>query len=304
MPLHRGIQLRAPLAGAKFALKRCQRIAHDHISSEVTLPMFSTFSQIRRGGAAMALLAIVGVLLLLAVIFFMWAVGVNNRLVKLNQGVDAAWAQVENVYQRRLDLIPNLVNTVKGAASHELDVQVGVVRERAQATQIKIDPSNPEALKTFQENQGSLGSALSRLMAVAENYPQIKANENFLQLQQQLEGTENRISVERGKFNDVVREYNTTIQTFPASFVAAFRNFKERPYFKGEAAAAKPPAVDFSKPAAPAPGAATNMPVSTPAVPVVPAPGPAPGTPPTMPAAPQTTHTLLRPGLTIPASLA
>lgn len=217
-----------------------------------------------RGRVVLILLGIVIVALVAVFAFFAWAVGVNNRIVRRNQAADAAWAQVQNVYQRRLDLIPNLVATVKGAAAHELDVQVGVVRERAKATQVNINPTDPEQFKTFASSQAALGGALGRLLAVAENYPQIRANENFLTLQAQLEGTENRISVERGKFNEAVMAYNSEILVFPGALVASFRNFRARPYFTGEAEAQKAPKVEFEAPKANS-GASQLLPEASPA---------------------------------------
>src|ERR1043166_6120446 len=136
-----------------------------------------------RGNVVIVILAVVGVLLLLAIIVGSWLVGINNGIVRKNQAADGAWAQVQSVYQRRLDLIPNLVETVKGAAAHELQVQVGGVQERAKATQVRIDPSNPDQFKDFVSKQAELGSAIGRLLVTVENYPQIKANENFLTLQ-------------------------------------------------------------------------------------------------------------------------
>ena len=149
-----------------------------------------------------------------AVVLFFWVKGVYNNMVTLDEGVQTAWSQVENVYQRRADLIPNLVNTVKGYAQHESATLEGVVNARAKATQITVDPENltPESLAKFQKAQGELSSALGKLLSITENYPDLKANENFLQLQAQLEGTENRITVERQKFNETAREYNTTIR--------------------------------------------------------------------------------------------
>ena len=178
-------------------------------------------------------------------------IGINNSVVTKNQACDAGWSQVENVYQRRLDLIPNLVATVKGAASHELDVQVKTVEQRASATKVTVNASNLDDLKKFQAAQGELSGALSRLMVVSEQYPQIKANENFLNLQTQIEGTENRVAVERKKFNDVVQDYNSYVVRFPASFIADFRGFKVRPFYKADEAAKYAPKVDFSKDAVP-----------------------------------------------------
>ena len=172
-----------------------------------------------------------------------------NSLVRLNQGVDQQWAQVQNVYQRRADLIPNLVSTVTGAANFEKSTLTEITNARASVGQVKIDPNSaptdPEKLKQFEAAQQSLGSALSRLLVVSENYPNLKSNENFLNLQTQLEGTENRISVERGRFNDAVQQYNTAIKSFPAVLYAGALGFHPKPYFTGTPAAQTPPSVKF-----------------------------------------------------------
>lgn len=198
-------------------------------------------------------LLLVGVVLAglvgLLVIGLMWAVGVNNKIVKKSNTMDASWAQVQNVYQRRADLIPNLVNTVQGAANFEKSTLQEVVNARASVGQVKIDPSkapdDPQQLQKFQAAQDQLSSALSRLLVVVERYPELRANQNFLSLQAQLEGTENRVSVERGRYNDAVRDYNTYIQQVPATFVASFRGFKTKPYFEATAGAERPPQVQF-----------------------------------------------------------
>ena len=176
-----------------------------------------------------------------------WAMGSRNSFVTKEEGVASAWAQVENVYQRRADLIPNLVETVKGYATHEQSTLEGVVSARARATQVTIDPDkiDAESLRRFQEAQGELGAALSRLLAVTENYPDLKANENFMQLQAQLEGTENRIAVERKKFNEVVRDYNVTVRQFPGNIVAAMFGFEAKPYFEADESAHQAPKVEF-----------------------------------------------------------
>lgn len=170
-----------------------------------------------------------------------------NNLVTLREQVNRDWANVENVYQRRADLIPNLVETVKGYAAHEQETFEKVVNARANATSIKIDAANmTEAdLKRFQAAQGEIGSALNRLIAVAENYPDLKANQNFLELQAQLEGTENRIAVERRNFNATAQSYNTAIKSFPAVIFAGWFGFKERPYFEAQEGADVAPKVDF-----------------------------------------------------------
>lgn len=190
-----------------------------------------------------------GVLVLLVVIgFVMWGVGVYNKLVGLDEGVKQGWSQVENQYQRRIDLIPNLVSTVKGIANFEKETYTAVTEARAKAGQTKIDASqltDPVAFQKFQAAQDQLSGALSRLMVTVEAYPQLKANENFLQLQSQLEGTENRIAVERMKFNQVVQEFNTTIKRFPASLIAGFTGFSEKQYFKAIAGSDQAPKVEF-----------------------------------------------------------
>jgi LemA protein len=196
-------------------------------------------------GVGIVLAGLIG----LAVIAFMWGVGKNNTMVKMRNAMDAQWAQVQNVYQRRADLIPNLVQTVQGAANFEKGTLEAVVNARASVGQAKIDPSrapdNPAELQKFQAAQDQLGSALQRLLVVVENYPQLRANQNFLGLQTQLEGTENRISVERGKYNSTVQDYNTYIQQFPNSMIAGFRNFQTKPYFEATAGAERPPQVNF-----------------------------------------------------------
>lgn len=170
-----------------------------------------------------------------------------NKMVELSEGVDAQWAQVENVYQRRADLIPNLVNTVKGYAAHEQGTLTAVVEARSKATSVKIDASNlnAESIKEFQEAQSGLTQALSRLIMLQENYPDLKANENFRDLQVQLEGTENRITVERQKFNDVTRQYNTYIKRFPNNMIAGMFSFDQKPYFQAEEGSEKAPKVEF-----------------------------------------------------------
>ena len=176
-----------------------------------------------------------------------WFQGNYNNMVKLDEGVQAAWSQVENVYQRRADLIPNLVATVKGYAQHEQQTLEGVISARSKATQITVDPENltSEELAKYQKAQGELGAALGKLLAITENYPDLKANENFLSLQSQLEGTENRITVERNKYNQVAREYNTTIRQFPKNIVAGMFGFEKKPYFEAQEGAETAPKVEF-----------------------------------------------------------
>lgn len=175
------------------------------------------------------------------------ACGVNNELVKLDQNAKSSWAEVENQYQRRSDLIPNLVATVKGAAAHEQNTLTAVVEARAKATQIKLDPTDlsPEKIAEFQAAQGQLSQALGRLMMITENYPNLKANENFLKLQDELTGTNNRIAVARQRFNTSVETYNTYMLRIPNKFYAGFFGFKEKGMFKAEEGASKNPEVQF-----------------------------------------------------------
>ena len=170
-----------------------------------------------------------------------------NTLVGQDEAVGTAWSNVENQYQRRVDLIPNLVNTVKGYASHEKETFEAVVSARAKATQtiVDIDDLTPEKIAAYQKAQGELGSALGRLLAITENYPKLKANENFKELQAQLEGTENRISTERHKFNEVAKTYNTSIRRFPKNIIASMFGFEKRPYFEAQEGAEKAPEVKF-----------------------------------------------------------
>ena len=193
-----------------------------------------------------------GLIILIAVAavvlgIFFWFQGNYNNMVKMDEGVQAAWSQVENVYQRRADLIPNLVATVKGYASHEQQTLEGVISARSKATQITVDPEDltSEQLAKYQKAQGELGSALGKLLAITENYPDLKANTNFLELQAQLEGTENRITVERKKFNDAARVYNTTIRQFPKNIVAGMFGFEKKPYFEAAEGAQEAPKVEF-----------------------------------------------------------
>jgi LemA protein len=195
-------------------------------------------------------LAAAGFLALLAVLY---VVGIYNGLVNAQQGVDAQWAQVQNVYQRRADLIPNLVNTVAGAANFEKSTLTEITEARASVGKVTLDatkaPSDAAQLAEFEQAQGRLSSALSRLLVVSERYPDLKATGNFATLQSQLEGSENRIAVERGRFNDAALAYNAAIKRVPAVFFAAVFGFKEKPYFAATASAQTPPEVkfDFSK---------------------------------------------------------
>lgn len=187
-------------------------------------------------------------ILLVALILVSWAVSKYNSLVALNEEVNKSWSQVENQYQRRYDLIPNLVETVKGVASFEKETYIAVTEARAKVGQVQLTPEmleDPKAFERFQAAQDNLSLALSRLLVAVENYPQLKANENFLQLQAQLEGTENRISVERRRYNESVRNFNTTIKRFPTNIIAGIFGFKEKSYFSAATGAEEAPKVKF-----------------------------------------------------------
>lgn len=190
------------------------------------------------------ILIIVGII----AVVILWGVRIYNNMVKLDEETQQAWAQVENAYQRRADLIPNLVKTVQGAAEYEKGTLEGVIEARSKATSVQVDPSNltEENIAAFQQAQDQLSSALSRLMVVVERYPELKANQNFLELQAQLEGTENRIAVERKKFNEVVQQYNTTIRRFPNNIFAGMFNFDKKGYFKAKEGADVAPDVEFN----------------------------------------------------------
>lgn len=195
-------------------------------------------------------LIVLGILAAIAVVGILYAVGQYNGLVERAQAVDAQWAQVQNVYQRRADLIPNLVATVSGAANFEKSTLTEVTEARASVGKVQFNGTpNAAQLAQFDQAQGALSSALSRLLVVAENYPNLKATANFQELQSQLEGTENRISVERQRFNEVARAYNVAIKRFPAVIFAGMFGFAEKPYFAAKAGADTPPQVqfDFSK---------------------------------------------------------
>jgi LemA protein len=190
--------------------------------------------------------ALVG--LVIAVLLIVWGVSSYNTLVGQSQAVDAQWAQVENVYQRRADLIPNLVETVKGAAGFEKETYTAVAEARSRAGQVTVDKNivnDPAAFQKFQEAQDQLSGALSRLLVVAERYPDLKATQGFRDLQAQLEGTENRIAVERMRFNDVARDFNTKRASFPTVLVASMLGFHEKSYFRAQAGAERPPTVKF-----------------------------------------------------------
>ncbi len=193
-------------------------------------------------------LSILGIILIIGVGLVLWGISVYNNIISQDEGIRSAWSQVENQYQRRFDLIPNLVETVKGFAKQEREVLVGVTEARASVGQLKVTPEilrDPKAFAQFQQAQDGLGAALSRLLVVVERYPELKSNQNFLDLQAQLEGTENRIAVARMQYNEKVQQYNTTIRRFPASFIASLAGFKEAQYFQATAGADKAPQVKF-----------------------------------------------------------
>ncbi|MGA2622722.1 MAG: LemA family protein [Bacteroidota bacterium] len=193
-------------------------------------------------------LAVLGVIVLFAIGIIAWGTGIYNSLVSLDEGTKQAWGQVQNQYQRRSDLIPNLVETVKGYATHESSVFEEVAAARSSVGKLQVTPdilNNPQMFQKFQEAQAGISSALSRLLAVAENYPTLKANENFLQLQAQLEGTENRIAVERKRFNEVIQDYNIKVRSFPTSILAGMFGFGQKVYFQAEPGADKAPKVKF-----------------------------------------------------------
>jgi len=189
------------------------------------------------------LLSVLGIIIL----GIFWGISSYNGIITLQENVNSQWANVESQYQRRADLIPNLVSTVKGYATHESSTLEGVVAARAKATQVTIDPKNltPEKLQEFQAAQGQVSSALGKLLMITENYPDLKANQNFLELQSQLEGTENRIAVERSRFNELARQFNIPIQRFPRSFIANMFGFKQKPYFEAEKGSQVAPTVKF-----------------------------------------------------------
>lgn len=200
--------------------------------------------------AKWGLLGCIGVLILALIIGGAYFIGVRNNLVTLEENVNQQWAQVESQYQRRYDLIPNLVRTVQGAATFERSTLEAVVQARARVGQVNVSgaaiPGDPNAMAQFEAAQGGLSSALSRLLVVVERYPELKANQNFLELQSQLEGTENRIAVERMRFNQTAQQFNTAIRRFPANIVANISGFKAKAYFRGVAGSAQAPQVDFN----------------------------------------------------------
>jgi LemA protein len=194
------------------------------------------------------ILIVLGVIFAVILLVVMWGVGKYNSLVQMDEGVNGSWAQVQNQYQRRMDLVPNLVATVQGVANFEKSTLTAVIEARAKATQVTLSPqllNNPQAFQQFEQSQGQLGSALSRLLVTVEQYPNLKANENFLQLQSQLEGTENRIAVERKRFNEVVQSYNSTVRTIPTSLIAGIGGFQQKQYFQGQAGSEIAPKVQF-----------------------------------------------------------
>ena len=192
-------------------------------------------------------LVIIGIVIVVIIVIYRMFAGTYNNMVNQEEGVKSQWAQVQNVYQRRADLIPNLVNTVKGYADFEQETLTRVIEARAKATSVNIDASNltPETVAQFQAAQGELSAALSRLLVTIERYPELKANQGFLDLQTQLEGTENRITVERMKFNDVVQGYNAYLRRFPQNMIAGFFGFEQRGYFEATPQAQEAPQVEF-----------------------------------------------------------
>lgn len=192
-------------------------------------------------------LTVTVVIVVLGLILLMSGCNNYNNFVDMDENVENAWGKVQSAYQRRADLIPNLVNTVKGAAAHEKETLEAVVNARAKATSINIDPSNatPEQLKSFQDAQSGLTQSLGKLLLITENYPDLKANANFQELQTQLEGTENRIKVERDRYNDVVTAYNKKVRKFPASFFASVFGFKDKAQFQAQEGSADAPDVEF-----------------------------------------------------------
>src|ERR1700737_1244538 len=200
----------------------------------------------------LGLIGCIGLLILVLLVFGGWFIGVRNHLVELDQQVQAQWAQVENDYQRRYDLIPNLVRTVQGAANFEKSTLEAVVNARARVGQVQLPgggapgtqsntPNDPQAMAQFEAAQNNLSNALSRLLVVVERYPELKSNQNFLELQSQLEGTENRIPVDRRRYNEVAQQFNTSVLKFPANLVANFSGFKPKAYFRGVTGSPKAP---------------------------------------------------------------
>lgn len=189
-----------------------------------------------------------GIIIAVLVLVLIWGISAYNQLVGSEESVSKAWSQVENVYQRRLDLIPNLIKTVQGAADYEKSTLQAVIEARSKASSIQLNAENmsQEQLQAFTQAQDELGSAVSRLMLTIERYPELKANQNFLELQSQLEGTENRITVERQKYNQVVGNFNTQVRRFPKNIIAGMFGFEKKAYFEASAGAEQAPAVDFN----------------------------------------------------------
>jgi len=218
----------------------------------------------------LGLIGCIGALVLALIVFGGWYVGVRNHLVDLDQQVQAQWAQVENDYQRRFDLIPNLVRTVQGAANFEKSTLEAVVNARSRVGQVVVPngapgtggasnaPNDPQSMTNFAGAQNDLSGALSRLLVVVERYPELRSNQNFLELQSQLEGTENRIAVERKRYNDVARDYNSAILKFPANMVARMSGFTKKQYFQGTPGSAVAPEVNFQPFGTPQPAPATT----------------------------------------------
>jgi LemA protein len=221
-----------------------------YLAARVDLVEISRTIHDRMNKFALGCVVVLVVLLFVAVFAALAVGGSYNRLVRLQQAVDQSWAQVQNVYQRRADLIPNLVNTVSGAANFEKSTLVEVTNARASVGRVRLDPNKAPTdaaqLQEFQAAQGQLSNALSRLLVVVERYPELRANQNFLSLQAQLEGTENRISVERGNFNSAVQKYNVAVRSFPPNLVAGMLGFAPRPFFTAQLGAERPPPVQFN----------------------------------------------------------
>jgi LemA protein len=217
----------------------------DNITSCVTFTEILNKSKMKKG--CLVAIIIGAVLAFFVILTVVWGVRTYNQMVTMNQGVESQWGNVETTYQRRNDLIPNFVNTVKGAANFEQTTLTQVIEARANATKVTIDPTKltEQNLAQFQQAQGEVSSALSRLMVVVEKYPELKATQNFRDLQVELEGTENRIATERRKFNEVVQTYNSFIKRFPQSFIAGIGGFESKPYFKSVEGAEKAPEVKF-----------------------------------------------------------
>src|SRR5213594_569848 len=232
-----------------------------YLAARVDLVEISRTIQNFMNRFALGCVVVLLIVLFVAVFAALALGGSYNRLVRSQQAVDQSWAQVQNVYQRRADLIPNLVNTVAGAANFEKSTLVEVTNARASVGRVRLDPNKAPTdaaqLEKFQAAQGQLSNALSRLLLVTERYPELRANQNFLSLQAQLEGTENRISVERGNFNSAVQNYNVAVRSFPTNLVAGMLGFAPRPFFTAQTGAERPPPVQFNF-GSPAPAATAS----------------------------------------------